>query len=239
MKPIGYIKNSCELITIELIQEIEGARKKYQTVGVGIYSDEFFLEKFGRMPIKPFADREKLIKSLKGVDFTFELNSEQDSMPEIEIISQNDALDIKKYHVGYAPGTYDLFHEGHLEHLFEVKSLCDILIVGVNSDDLVWENKKKKTKLTEQERITVVKNLNFVDYTFLVKTNDKSAANLWAKEHVGHAIDPIFLGSDLKNQDFHNETGIPIIFTERDPVLMQKRCSTYYREVISKLKNEI
>lgn len=59
MKPIGYIKNSCELITIELIQEIEGARKKYQTVGVGIYSDEFFLEKFGRMPIKPFADREK------------------------------------------------------------------------------------------------------------------------------------------------------------------------------------
>lgn len=191
------------------------------------------------MPIKPFSDREKLIKSLKGVDFTFELNSEQDLLPEIEIISQNDLLDIKKYHVGYAPGTYDLFHEGHLEHLFEVKSLCDILIVGVNSDDLVWKNKKKKTKLDEKTRITIVQNLNFVDYAFLVKTNNKSVANSWAKKHVGHAIDVIFLGSDLKNQDLHNQSGIPVIFTERDPVLMKKRCSTYYREVISKLQNEI
>lgn len=120
----------------------------------------------------------------------------------------------------------------------EVKSLCDILMVGVNSDDLVWKNKQKKTKLSEKDRINVVNNLKFVDYVYLVTTNQKSIANDWAKENIGCPIDVIFVGSDLKNQDFQNIENIPIIFTERDPVLMAKRSSSYYRNLLNKLQKK-
>ena len=78
MKPVGYICNACELLTVEILQEIEKARKEYQKVGVGIHSDAYFLQTYGRNPIKPFEEREKLIKALNGVDFTFVLNSEDD-----------------------------------------------------------------------------------------------------------------------------------------------------------------
>ena len=39
--------------------------------------------------------------------------------------------------IGYTSGVYDLFHIGHLNILNNAKSLCDKLIVGVSSDNLV------------------------------------------------------------------------------------------------------
>ncbi len=239
MRPVGYICNPCELITVDLLNEIEECRKKCQKVGIGIHSDLFFSQTFGRKPIKPFAEREKLIQALKGVDFTFELTAETDLRSEINISPVHTQTGyLKKYHVGYAPGTYDLFHEGHLEHLTEVKSLCDILVVGVNSDNLVFENKQKRTRLPQEERLKIVSNLSFVDYVYLVEDNNKSLANNWVKKNVGAPIDAIFVGTDLQNQDFHNLENIPILFTERDPVLMKMRCSTYYRDLLNSLQKK-
>ena len=39
--------------------------------------------------------------------------------------------------VGYTTGVFDLFHIGHLIMLKNAKSLCDKLIVGVTTDELV------------------------------------------------------------------------------------------------------
>lgn len=237
---IGCIYEPFEFITVELIKKIDETRKEYKVVGVGIPTDAYFYMRYSRKPIKPYSDRSQLAKALKGVDFVFPVDSETDLTSEIVFDgTEMTTVEIPKpYKVAYAPGTYDLLHEGHLAHLTEVKSLCDILIVGVNSDKLVYENKRKKTKMSQEDRLNIVKNLEFVDYVFMVETNLKSRANKWSLENVGLPIDVIFLGSDLRGQNLYNDTKIPILFTERDPVLMRRRSSSFYRQVLEGLKNK-
>ena len=49
----------------------------------------------------------------------------------------------KPYNIGLLMGVFDLFHIGHLNMLKNAKSMCDRLIVGVTTDELVaYKNKK-------------------------------------------------------------------------------------------------
>jgi len=96
---------------------------------------------------------------------------------------------MEKYLVGYTTGVYDLFHAGHLNIIRNAKALCDKLIVGVSTDELV-AIKGKKCVVPFEERIEIVRNLKFVDVAVPQDTVDKFED--W--RHL--KFDVLFVGSD-------------------------------------------
>ncbi len=64
--------------------------------------------------------------------------------------------------IGYTSGVYDLFHIGHLNLLRNAKSMCDKLIVGVTTDELV-SYKNKKAVIPYMERLEIVRANRYVD----------------------------------------------------------------------------
>ncbi len=64
--------------------------------------------------------------------------------------------------IGYTAGVYDLFHVGHLNLFKNAKGMCDKLVVGVTTDDLV-EYKGKRALIPFEDRIEIVRNCRLVD----------------------------------------------------------------------------
>lgn len=61
-------------------------------------------------------------------------------------------------------GVYDLIHEGHAAYLEKAKTLGDILIVGVDSDELTKIRKGPRRPIVPQtERINMLLHLRHVD----------------------------------------------------------------------------
>ena len=70
-------------------------------------------------------------------------------------------------------GVFDILHYGHVKYLEEAKKLGDILIVGVNTDRSVKENKGDERPINdEKSRISVLAALESVDYVFLFDEKD-------------------------------------------------------------------
>ncbi len=69
---------------------------------------------------------------------------------------------MKEELIGYTAGVYDLFHIGHLNLLKNAKGLCDKLIVGVTTDDLVLY-KGKRAIIPFEDRIEIVRSIKYVD----------------------------------------------------------------------------
>ena len=81
---------------------------------------------------------------------------------------------MKKYKIGYTQGVYDMFHVGHLNLLNNAKKYCDILVVGVNSDELVQNYKNKTPIINQDERKYIVENIKAVDECIVADTLSKT-----------------------------------------------------------------
>lgn len=91
--------------------------------------------------------------------------------------------------IGYTSGVYDLFHIGHLNLLMNASSLCDQLIVGVTTDELVCY-KNKKSVIPYQERLEIVRSIKYVDAAIAQEDMDKF--KMWEKLK----FDVVFVGDD-------------------------------------------
>lgn len=96
--------------------------------------------------------------------------------------------------IGYTSGVYDLFHIGHLNMLRNAKSLCDKLIVGVTTDELV-KYKNKTPVIPFHERIEIIRNIKCVDA--VVPQEDMDKMKQWNKLK----FDVVFVGDDWYGTD--------------------------------------
>ena len=108
---------------------------------------------------------------------------------------------------------FDLFHIGHVNVLKKAKSMCDKLIVGVSSDNLVFKYKKKKPIISFQERSKIVKSIKYVDHVIKQNTLDK------VKILKKYKFDVMFVGDDWYNtpkwktiDDQFKSEGVKIIY---------------------------
>lgn len=106
---------------------------------------------------------------------------------------------MKKYKVGYTTGVYDMFHIGHLNILKRAKEQCEYLIVGVTTDALCFQRKNKYPIICEQDRVTIVESIKYVDKVVLQESMDK----LEAVKQLN--ADAVFVGSDWKGTDAWNK----------------------------------
>ncbi len=118
----------------------------------------------------------------------------------------------KQIIIGYTAGVFDLFHVGHIKILQRAKSMCDKLIVGVTTDELV-SYKLKKAVIPFEERIEIVSNIKYVDIAVPQESMNKMDA--WKR----YKFDFMFVGDDWydteKWKDFERqfeEVGVKIIY---------------------------
>lgn len=104
----------------------------------------------------------------------------------------------KKYTIGFTSGVYDMFHIGHLNVLKRAKELCDFLIVGVSTDEVVLKNKNKNPIIPFDQRMQIVESIKYVD-----KVIPQTNYNLDGKKAIvlEYKVDAIFVGSDWKGTE--------------------------------------
>lgn len=100
----------------------------------------------------------------------------------------------KKYHRVYTSGCFDIFHQGHLNILKKTKELCDYLVVGVSTDELIIKSKGRPPLIPFEERISILESNKYVDE--VIPQVDKN------KQKVvdDYQIDAISVGSDWKGK---------------------------------------
>ena len=140
---------------------------------------------------------------------------------------------VKKTIVGYTSGVYDLFHVGHLNLLKNASSLCDNLIVGVSTDELV-SYKNKKAVIPHAERMEIIRNIKGVDT--VVPQEDMNKFKMWERLK----FDVMFVGDDWFETDKwreieakFNEVGVKIIYFP----YTKGTSSTLLNQVLVKLRN--
>ena len=74
--------------------------------------------------------------------------------------------------IGYTAGVFDLFHVGHLNLLRNARGMCDHLVVGVSTDELV-RYKGKTPVIPFHDRIEIIRNLRCVDAVVPQENMDK------------------------------------------------------------------
>ena len=118
--------------------------------------------------------------------------------------------------VGFTASTFDLLHAGHVMMLREAKTVCDYLIVGLQTDPTIDRPEKNKPVQTLLERYIQLNAIEYVDEIVPYQTEQdlEDILNMFP-------INVRILGEEYKNGKFTGRTtctkrGIELYYNKRD-----------------------
>jgi glycerol-3-phosphate cytidylyltransferase len=102
----------------------------------------------------------------------------------------------------YTGGTFDLFHSGHVNFLKRCQQISGVngqVVVALNTDEFIYDYKKKKPVLTFDQRKDVLESCRFVNQ---VVPNVGGSDSKKTIEMVD-SVDVIAIGSDWARKDYY------------------------------------
>lgn len=240
---LGYISGEYDILRAKDLRKLDEMVQKNKEKGnkyfaVVIYADKLCEQLGMDTPLKSAEDRAKIMEQILGVDFTFVIDSlDEDEINKKAIKAFNEyknksekesVKEEKKYKNVYVPGTYDLFHAGHLENLMEASKVGENIIAGVKADEVVKKQKGEYPKINEKERMEILKHFKFVKDAFIFYTRDLHVAADLVNDRYG-SIPAIVCGADLE-KDYKNIKDLNIIYTDRDAKKMKERSTSTYKK---------
>ena len=103
----------------------------------------------------------------------------------------------------YTGGTFDLFHAGHINFLKrcqEIAGVAGTVTIALNTDEFIYEYKKKTPILSYHERSVVLEACRYVNFVF---PNIGGADSKPAIEEC--KPDVIAIGSDWARKDYYKQ----------------------------------
>jgi HAD superfamily hydrolase (TIGR01450 family) len=92
--------------------------------------------------------------------------------------------------IGYLPGVFDLLHHGHINIINKTIQACDILVVGIHTDEFVAHYKRRPIQ-TERERLEAIKNYfgSKIHAVEIVGSNHFEIIKKYDITHIFHGTD--------------------------------------------------
>lgn len=141
--------------------------------------------------------------------------------------------------IGYTTGVYDMFHIGHLNVIKKAKELCDYLIVGVSTDELVQHDKHKTPVIPYEERVAIVSAIKYVDQ--VVPQLDKNKVSAWEKYH----FNKMFVGSDWKGtpewkmfEEQFASLGVEIVYLPHTDGISSTKLTAFIKKILEEHPDE-
>ena len=135
--------------------------------------------------------------------------------------------------VVYTSGTFDLLHANHLKMIEYARSLGDILIIGVNTDELVASYKSQPI-IPFEERIALVKALKYPDIVIPQKSLDHT--DKVKKLH----FDIFVVGDDWAGKyDYLEKKGVTVVYFPYGNGISSSTLKKRIYENYQKLKNKV
>ncbi|WP_249891516.1 adenylyltransferase/cytidyltransferase family protein [Mixta hanseatica] len=109
-------------------------------------------------------------------------------------------------------GTFDVFHVGHINILERAAEYGDYLVVGVSSDQLNFNKKKRYPVYSQEDRVKIIQSLKFVDEVFLEESLELKLEYI---QH--HKANLLVMGDDWAGKFDWVKDACEVIYLPRTP----------------------